>query len=293
MNIRIDRQGGRFLLSNDGMSYAFEVTETGVPVNLYWGVPLDSIGDLPSPELRQSNRHTPTELTGRKLRELPVFGGNFFDESALKISYSDGIRGSDFRFSGEERDGDSLILTFRENRHAVVLRLRYTLYERMLERSWTLANESPEPVALENFASAAWHLPSDVTGWRATHLGGHAHMEAVPARQELTPGKFVIESRTGLAGPFHVPFFALDDGTATELAGRVFFGVVLWSGNWRISFDRDWFGHTAVLGGINEFDSRVMLKPGETFDAPSFAAGVTEEGFSGMSRILHLRRQER
>ena len=56
MNGRIDRQGKRFLLSNAGMSYAFEVTETDVPVNLYWGVPLDSIGDLPSPELRQSNQ---------------------------------------------------------------------------------------------------------------------------------------------------------------------------------------------------------------------------------------------
>lgn len=106
MNGRIDRQGKRFLLSNDGMSYAFEVTETDVPVNLYWGVPLDSIGDLPSPELRQSNRHTPADLTGRKFRELPVFGGKFFDESALKISYSDGIRGSEFRFSGEEREGE-------------------------------------------------------------------------------------------------------------------------------------------------------------------------------------------
>lgn len=287
MSGRIDRQGKRFLLSNDGMSYAFEVTETDVPVNLYWGIPLDSIGDLPSPELRQSNRHTPTDLTGRKFRELPVFGGKFFDESALKISYSDGIRGSEFRFSGEEREGDSLILTFRESRHAVVLRLRYTLYDRILERSWTLSNESTEPVELENFASAAWHLPSDVTEWRATHLGGHAHMEAVPSRQNLTPGKFVIESRTGLSGPFHVPFFALDDGMATELAGRVFFGVVLWSGNWKITFDRDWFGHTAVLGGINEFDSRIVLKPGETFEAPSSAAGVTMEGFSGMSRILH------
>lgn len=287
MKIGIDKNGTRFLLTGAGMSYAFELAETGLPVNLYWGAPLKSADDLPTMVQRQLGRHRPADLLVNQFRELPVFGGKFYEESALKISYPDGIRGSEFRFSGYEQDGNTLSLRFRERRHPVVLTLIYTLHEHILERSFRIVNEGDDAVVLENFASAAWHMPSDVVDWRATHLGGHWGMEAMPVRRILAPGKVVIESRTGLSGPFHVPFFALDNGLATESCGKVFFGTVLWSGNWKITFDRDWFEHTAVIGGINEFDSRISLKPGETFEAPVFAAGFTDEGFSGMSRILH------
>ncbi len=292
MRIQIASDSRRFLLSNDAMSYGLERMETGLPVNLHWGAPLESPEDLPTAEERQSQLQWPTDRTSRMFSELPVFGGKFFDESALKITYADGIRASDFRYESCECTEDTLILRFREQRHPVVLNLRYTLRKRLLERSWTITNEGTEELVLENFASAAWHLPSDVVDWRATHLGGHGLMEELPVRQNLTPGKFVIESRTGLSGPFHVPFFALDDGSADELTGRVFFGAVLWSGNWKITFERDWFDHTAVLGGLNEFDSRITLHPGETFSVPLAVAGFTDEGFSGMSRILHRWQEE-
>ena len=37
MNILIDKNNTRFLLTNNVMSYGFTLMETGLPVNLYWG----------------------------------------------------------------------------------------------------------------------------------------------------------------------------------------------------------------------------------------------------------------
>lgn len=287
MNIQIDKDNTRFLLTNDVMSYGFTLMETGLPVNLYWGAPLFCPDDMPTPEQRQVYRHRSMADVTAFYRELSVFGGKFFDESALKFTFPDGIRASDFRFTGFEKGDDSLVLSFRDAMHPLVLKLRYKLYKEVLVRSCSFINEGNAGIGVENFASATWHLPGDVTDWRVTHLAGHWGKEAMPCHEKLTPGKFTIESRTGITGPYHIPFFAMDDGSANEFSGRVFFGSVLWSGNWKIVFERDCYERGNISGGINDFDSRFTLKPGETFDTPDFVAGFTPDGFGEMSRILH------
>ncbi len=285
--ITADKNNTRFLLTNSKFSYAFELAEEGFPVHLYWGTPLRSAIDLPCVHDIHHYRFHGIERTGYFNKEFTVFGGKFFDESALKISYPDGNRASFFRFSGSKQENDTLYLEFKEENHPIVVTLVYRLSETLLERYFTITNNGTQDVELENFESAVWQMSGKNTEWRATHLYGHWGKEAMIARQMLSPGKFVIESRTGLTGPFHVPFFALDDGSATELNGDVYFGTILWSGNWKIQFEVNPFGNTAVLGGINNFDSRISLHPGETFETPTFAAGYSAEGFSGMSRILH------
>ena len=294
MEIQEDRNGRRFLLSAGNMSYALELDAEDHPVNLYWGRKLERMEDLPSLDDRRQNRHRSPRQSGAVCQEYPAFYGEFYDECALKITWPDGIRATRFRFLEAVRETDRLVLSFEEERHALTLKLFYRLLPdlNLMERWSEIHNETGSGILLENYASAAWQMPGTVADWRLTHLAGRWGREAKPERLMVTQGKFVLESRTGLSGPFHVPFFALDDGSADELTGRVFFGAVLWSGNWKITFERDWFDHTAVLGGLNEFDSRITLHPGETFSVPLAVAGFTDEGFSGMSRILHRWQEE-
>ena len=91
MNILIDKNNTRFLLTNNVMSYGFTLMETGLPVNLYWGAPLFCADDMPTPEQRQVYRHRSMADVTAFYRELSVFGGKFFDESALKFTFSDGV----------------------------------------------------------------------------------------------------------------------------------------------------------------------------------------------------------
>ena len=289
MSIQIDRSGKRFLLTAGNMSYAIELDAEDFPVNLYWGRKLERMDDLPSPDDRRQNRHRSPRQGNCTCQEYPAFYGEFYDECALKITFPDGIRAAKFRFLEFVQEKDLLILSFEEEKHALRLKLFYRLLPdlNLLERWSEIENRTGTGVQLENYASAAWQMPGTAADWRLTHLVGRWGKEAEPKREMVSQGKFVLESRTGLSGPFHVPFFALDDGSASELDGEVFFGAVEWSGNWKITVDRDAFDHTAVIGGINEFDSRPELENGEVFRTPVFCGGWSEEGFSGMSRILH------
>ena len=281
------KSGNRYLLSCKTMSYGFEVSQNRA-VNLYWGAPLSTPDDLPGIPLRQNYRHCPGQRSSYFCQEYPVFGGHFFAESALKATFNDGIRAVYPEFQKDEIKGENeLILFFRDAKHPLEIELHYILHDELLERFAVLINAGSEPIRMEQFFSAAWQLPSTNFEWRLTELHGRWGREASISRSAVTPGQIILESRTGLSGPFHVPFFALDDGKADELSGEVYFGTVMWSGNWRIVIDRDGFDHTAVIGGINPFDSAVELAPGERFETASFVGGFTQEGFSGMSRIFH------
>lgn len=287
----IQKSGDRYLLTNRALSYGLEATAGGA-VNLYWGAPLASPEEMPPVRLRQCYRHCPTDRAALFCQEYPAFGGKFFDEPALKATFGDGVRAAFPRFQRGEVAGDELTLFFRESQHPLAIELHYRVHDELLERFAVLANDGDEPIRLERFFSAAWQLPADVVDWRLTELHGRWGRESAIDRHMVPQEQIVLESRTGLSGPYHAPFFALDDGRSDEFSGEVFFGAILWSGNWRIVVDRDGYEHTAVLGGINPFDSAVELAPGERFATPAFVGGFTREGFGGMSRVFH-RYQER
>ncbi len=85
----------------------------------------------------------------------------------------------------------------------------------------------------------------------------------------------VLESRTGHTGHNINPWFAVDNGDADEAHGRVWFGALAWSGNWRISVEQTPYRQVRVTGGFNPFDFAYQLKPGESLETPVFYAGYS------------------
>jgi alpha-galactosidase len=83
------------------------------------------------------------------------------------------------------------------------------------------------------------------------------------------------------------PWFAIDEGHADEEHGRVWFGALAWSGNWRITVEQTPYKQVRVTGGFNTFDFAWPLKPGESLETPDFYAGYSEHGFGEASRMLH------
>lgn len=148
------------------------------------------------------------------------------------------------------------------------------------------------PITLEQVLSAAWHLPPG-SAYRLTHLAGKWLGETRVYREEVTPGKKVLESRRGNASHHANPFFAVDQDGATEESGEVWFGALGWSGNWKISVDHDAHGTLQISGGINDSDFSWLLEGGEEFHTPAFVGGYTREGFGVASRSLHRYARER
>jgi alpha-galactosidase len=65
------------------------------------------------------------------------------------------------------------------------------------------------------------------------------------------------------------------------------YGVLHWSGDFRLAVETDKSQQTSVTGGIGDFDSRWRLAPGESFETPLFTVGYTSGGFEKMTEALY------
>jgi alpha-galactosidase len=96
----------------------------------------------------------------------------------------------------------------------------------------------------------------------------------------------VLESRLGRTGHNLNPWFAIDPGNAEEESGRVWFGALAWSGNWRITVEQTPYDQVRVTGGFNTFDFSYPLNPGQSLETPEFYGGYSDHGFGEASRLL-------
>ncbi len=97
----------------------------------------------------------------------------------------------------------------------------------------------------------------------------------------------ILESRRGNTSHNNNPWFMIDDSHASEQNGRVWFGALAWSGNWRITVEQTPYQQVRVTGGLNTFDFGYDLKPGDSLETPAFYGGYSGDGFGGASRTLH------
>ncbi len=294
------------MLSTTNMSYGMMLyrykkdsptTEgIGLPVNLYWGARLDRTADLPSVAevAYQALWRTANALQARW--EYPIYdwqGTMTHFEPALKLKKPDLAEYFNAGYEKYELISDThLAVSLLGGKGSYRIVLHYELYPKYdLIARWTeVFNLSDKEIQLESFYSAQWSIARS-RSWRLTHLDGTWAQEYRVTREDVTPGTQIFEARGGYSGHEHVPFFAFDEGHATEHQGEVWFGTLLWSGNWRFAIAHTAFGETNVLGGLNPFDFELPIEPGKSVKSPKFLAGYTSGGFGEMSRMIHRYQQ--
>ncbi|RAP77263.1 alpha-galactosidase [Paenibacillus montanisoli] len=271
-------------------SYVFGFNDRGILQHLYWGEPIEA-RDCAHRLLAFHHSSFDAEVE-REYEEYSFWGGASYVEPTLKVQFADGVRDLKMNYEGyhvEANDGeDRLILTWKDNRYPLQVRLHYRVIPGLdlIERHAEAVNCGDDPIIIENIQSAAWPIPM-LPQYRMTHVTGRWAGEYQLRDTVLSEGKKVIESRRGFTGSHANPWFAIDNGIATESAGSVWFGALGWSGNWKIVAEKTNFNHVRVTGGIHDFDSQWTLQPGETFAAPVFVGGYSASGFGGMSRLVH------
>lgn len=259
----VERVDDAFLVTGDGYSYAFT---TGLR-HLYWGGPLDR-ADVPA--LAADGRHRAGSNTWSSPRahheELVAHGGRRFDEGALLAEFADGVTALDLAFTDSTVDGETLTVVLTDRHRPLILALRYEVRGPALVRSVAVENRGDTPVTLTRAASATWPVPWQARYHLTTLSGGYAAETAV-RRQDLVAGKVVLESRRGLPGHAHQPWLAVDGGS-TEDGGEVWSVAVAHAGSWKLVAELSGDGHTHVTAGLNDFDLRLVLAPGERLDLP-------------------------
>jgi len=276
-----------WLLTTRQSSYALGVAADGALRHLYWGGPLWRLDDLPAPAPRRDiSSFDPRQMIENE--EFPGWGGTRYYEPALKIAREDGDRDLVLKYASHRIQGNGLEITLKDIRDDIQVTLHYTVYAEhgILERHATIRNGTAKSLTVESAQSAAWYLPAG-EGYRLTYLSGRWAAETQINREPIHEGMKVLESRKGHTGHNFNPWFAIDHGDAGEESGRVWFGALAWSGNWRITVEQTPYRQVRVTGGFNTFDFAYPLKPGESLDTPMFYAGFSESGFGGASRALH------
>lgn len=279
-----------WVLETHNSAYALGLNQAGLLTHRYWGARLPQIDDYPPAPNPPgwASFNNAAQLTPE---EYPGYEDMKFVDACINVTFADGVRGTVLRFDSSEveaSDPPELRIHLRDTAYPLRLTLHYrvhTAYD-LIERWVTATNEGDTPLTIERIDSAQWHVPRGES-YRLTHVSGRWLDEMHLHREALQPGRKVLESRRLTTSHHHNPWFALDRGTADEDAGAVWFGVLAWSGNWKLSVEMDEFRATRLNIGVNDWDFAWRLNAGESFRSPSSIAGYSEQGFGGASRRLH------
>ncbi|MDO5580903.1 MAG: alpha-galactosidase [Planctomycetia bacterium] len=306
--IQFDSGKGNILLSTDQMSYAINLFKyrkgssfaegIGLPLSLYWGAKIDRIADLPNAHELTYHAWGHSSNARQSHWEYPLFvwtAKQSSFEPAIKLREPDTAEYFNAGFEKYELISDThLALSLLAGKGTYRIILHYELYPEydLIARWAEVVNLSSKKITLENFFSAQWALARG-RDWRLTHLDGAWGQEYQVTREKMTMGTRCFESRSGLSGHHHVPFFAFDEGNADERSGEIWFGTLLWSGNWKFQIEQTAYGETNILGGLNNFDFELDIEPGKSVRSPVFLAGYTDGGFGKMSRTIHRYQQEK
>jgi alpha-galactosidase len=278
-----------WVLDTTRTSYVIGVNEENELQSLYWGEKLEGDDGLAaartSPEWASfDSRETMTNI------EYPGWGGRYYNEPALKVTLADGVRDLVLKYDSYEIHGDTLLIHLKDIQYPLFVSLTYTVFpnEDMIRKQAGIENRTSQVVTIESAQSGVWYVPAG-EGYRLTYLTGRWGGETQLTRQPVSPGKFVLESRRGNTSHQLNPWFAIDaGGEADEDHGRVWFGALGWSGNWKLVVEDTPPAHQVrVTGGYNDFDFSWPLKPGESLDTPPYYGGYSGQGFGEASRVMH------
>jgi alpha-galactosidase len=282
-----------WLLSTGQSSYAMGVGADGALRHLYWGAPLWRADDLEAPAQRRDiSSFDPRQMLENE--EFPGWGGPRYYEPALKIARENGDRDLVLRYLSHRIEQNDLDIVLKDIRDPIEVTLHYRVYPGygILRRSATIRNGTANALTVESAQSATWNLPPG-EGYQLSYLSGRWAAETQLNHEPIHEGAKVLESRKGHTSHNFNPWFAISEnaidaaGGAAEENGRVWFGALGWSGNWRITVEQTPYRQVRVTGGFNSFDFAYPLKPGERLETPPFYAGFSENGFGGASRTLH------
>jgi alpha-galactosidase len=257
--------------------------------SLYWGERLQGNEGLASARTALESASFDSSETMTNI-EYPGWGGRYYNEPALKVTLANGVRDLVLKYDSYEIHGDTLQIRLKDIQYPLFVTLTYKLFpeEDIIRKQASIQNRTAQAVTIESAQSGVWYMPAG-EGYHLTYLTGRWADETQLTRQPINPGKFILESRRGNTSHQLNPWFAIDaGGEADEVHGRVWFGALGWSGNWKLVVEDTPPAHQVrVTGGYNDFDFSWPLKPGESLETPPYYGGYSGEGFGEASRLMH------
>lgn len=318
MPVIYNEQEKSFTLSNGRIQYVMQLIHEGYLSHIYFGKAVKSLNlkraiyftereGAPNPEPHAAKRNFSLDTLPQ---EYGIWGSGDYRVPALEVTFANGSSAVDLRYKSHEiiqgkralanlpssyaknNEATTLEITLAEVAGSLEVVLTYTIFDDsdVLVRGARITNVGKETLFVRKAASFSIDLPgSDYD--RISMYGKHANernLERVP----LDHGIITTSSTRGATSHQHQNFLALATKDADEFHGEVYACSLVWSGNFEASTEVSSWGDTRVEMGINGFDFKWKLNPGETFTTPEATLVYSNEGFNGMSQQFHYFVQE-
>lgn len=197
------------------------------------------------------------------------------------------IKGMPYLFKGD-KNVDTLEVILYDESIELEVHLFYTVFEEynIIARSAVVKNNSEDAVNIMSAYSASLDLP--MNDYDMIHFAGSWGRERDMMRTSLKMGmKAEIENARGGSGHQLNPFVMIASPQADELHGEVYGFSLIYSGNHSTVAKIDQFGGLRVQQGINPYQFKWDLMPGQEFYTPQSVICYSNNGFGEMSREYH------
>lgn len=288
--ITFDMQEKKFSIQLPNASYFLQIDANGALRNLYWGKKITNSGDV---MLEMPIADTSYSRTYPYREEYIARGKASFDEPCILVEFADGTRDARLIYKSHNikklEDGELLSIIMEDEYYDLLVELRYRIYDGLdlISKNAVIINHCNEEITLTRMKSGSmytqWGRPA-----RLMYFSGRWGREYQKEFIDLGKGRFVLDNRRGVcSGPNFVPFFAIDEGYATETTGDVWYGVLHWSGNFKVEFEMPYTRQLCVTAGVNDFDCEIVLEKDKNFETPVFTIGYSSSGYEKMSETLY------
>lgn len=313
MNIHINEEKIQFHLTNNKVSYIFQVLKNGSLGQLYFGKKLThrddfshlQRNDIPTGASCHFYQDDPNFVLETTRQEFPVEDKGDFRESAIEIVNQDGRRGNSFTYQGytilngkkkleglpatyaTEEEASTLIVSMKDIVVGMVVNLSYTIFHHfpVITRNVQVENIGEQTLSITKLMSMSIDFPD--ANFNLIHLAGAWIRERHIKERELEYGISAISSIRGASSHHDNPFIALRRKDTTEHSGEVYGFNFVYSSNFLAQVQVDHYDITRVQMGIHPHQFNWNLQVKEQFQSPEVVIVYSDEGLNGMSQVFH------
>lgn len=312
MAIYYEENNRIFTLHTEHTTYQMMVDKFGVLLHLYYGEKTEGNLDYLLTFHDRGFSGNPYDAGDDRTysldalpQEYPQMGTGDYRSSALLIRNADGSECCDLRYVrheikkgkyglsklpavyASEQEAETLEILLEDSVSKVQVQLLYGVLEKedILTRSARIQNHGKGEIIVEKAASACVDF---LTGEYdlISFYGRHA-MERNFQRVQIAHGSFGIGSRRGTSSHQYNPAVMIADRHTTETAGACYGMVYVYSGNFLCEAEKDQYGQTRVLMGLQSDQFHYPLAEHETLTLPEVILSFSDQGFGGLSRQYH------
>ncbi len=196
------------------------------------------------------------------------------------------IEGMPSLFKGD-KNADTLEVIMEDTITGLEVSLFYTVFDEynIIARNVTFKNNSKDNMEILSAYSTNLDLPDGE--YDMIHFPGSWARERQFVRTPIYEGMCAeAENARGQSHRMN-PFIMIADRSTTETSGEVWGLSLIYSGNHSSVVKLDELGKLRVRQGINPFQFKWELAPGEVFSTPQSVMCYSDSGFGKMSREYH------